>query len=92
MPSQTEIPQDVQDQYQWVFPVSITHMEILHAAYRANNANAAFFIREPGFIEDIPSTLKPAFVDEFALNKASLKVTVLVLINCELCWCFKVND
>jgi len=74
MPGESDIPQDVQDEYRWIFPVSITHMEILHAAYRTNNPNAAFFIRDSGFIEDIPSSLKPAFVDESALSKASLKV------------------
>ncbi|KAK3703596.1 hypothetical protein QZH41_019138, partial [Actinostola sp. cb2023] len=75
MPSHSDIPQEIQDQYRWIFPVSITHMEILHAAYRTKNPNAAFFIRDPGFITDIPPAMKPAFVDEFFLNKASLKAS-----------------
>ncbi len=29
-----DIPEDIQDKYKWVEGVSITHMEILHAAFR----------------------------------------------------------
>jgi hypothetical protein len=79
MPGSKDIPQDIQDQYNWVFPASITHMEILHAAYRSNNPNAAFFIRDPGFIDDIPLEMQPAFIDKFALSKASLKVSTDII-------------
>ena len=34
IPGEKEVPDDVQDKYKWVPQVSITHMEILHGAYR----------------------------------------------------------
>ncbi|XP_031552448.1 telomerase protein component 1-like [Actinia tenebrosa] len=74
MPGPKNIPQDIQQQYDWVFPASITHMEILHAAYRTKNPNAAFFIRDPSFLDKIPSDMQPSFVDGFPLSKVSLKM------------------
>lgn len=82
MPGPKNIPQEIQQQYDWVFPASITHMEILHAAYRTRNPNAAFFIRDPGFLENIPPEMEPAFVDGFPLSNASLKVSTVHFGGC----------
>lgn len=82
MPGPKDFPQDIQQQYDWVFPASITHMEILHAAYRTKNPNAAFFIRDPSFLDNIPLEMQPAFVDGFPLSKASLSVSTAQFVCC----------
>lgn len=73
IPTSSEISQDIQEEYQWIFPVSITHMEIIHAAYRVHNQNAAFLIRSADFIKDLPPEMTRAFVDTHPLNKAQMK-------------------
>ena len=49
-------------------------MEILHAAYRTQSQNAAFFIRSDDFLQDLPPEMMSAFVDVHPLNKGQLKV------------------
>jgi hypothetical protein len=34
VPGDNDVPEDVKEKYKWVPQVSITHMEILHGAYR----------------------------------------------------------
>lgn len=50
-------------------------MEIIHAAYRVHNQNAAFLIRSVDFIKDLPPEMTRAFVDTHPLNKAQMKVS-----------------
>ena len=77
IPTSSEISQEIQEEYQWIFPVSITHMEIIHAAYRVHNQNAAFLIRSADFIKDLPPEMTRAFVDTHPLNKAQMKVSLI---------------
>lgn len=35
--------------------ISVTHMEILHGAYREGNANAVFFIRDDAVTQAVPA-------------------------------------
>lgn len=74
IPSPSEISQEIQEEYKWIFPTSITHMEITHAAYRTQSQNAAFLIRNDEFIKDLPPEMLMGFVDSHPLNKAHLKV------------------
>lgn len=76
IPSFSEISQEIQAEFKWIFPTSLTHMEILHAAYRMQSQNAAFLIRNAEFLNDLPPEMMKAFVDVHPLNKAQLKVTL----------------
>ena len=61
-------------QYQWIFPCSITHMEILHAAYRLQNPNSFFFLRKSDFMANLPASMEKGFIDSLPLAKEQLKV------------------
>ena len=76
VPKQDDVPTDVADRYQWVPNISITHMEILHGGFRANNPNAAFFIRKrDGYLADIPQDVaEKGFVDKAEIAKEQMKV------------------
>ena len=39
VPSEAEVPPGVREDYQWVFGLSVTEMEIMHASYRSDNPN-----------------------------------------------------
>ena len=52
-------------------------MEIIHAAYRMHNQNAAFLIRSADFIKDLPPEMTRAFVDTHPLNKAQMKASLI---------------
>ena len=54
-------------------------MEIIHAAYRMQSQNAAFFFRNAEFLNDLPPEMMKAFVDVHPLNKAQLKVIYINL-------------
>nr|XP_054753456.1 uncharacterized protein LOC129259180 [Lytechinus pictus] len=60
VPTKDDVPEDIAKKYDWVGNSSITHMEILHGAYRFCNRNAAFFLRE---VEDMPDDVKAKFAD-----------------------------
>ncbi|KAJ7377292.1 hypothetical protein OS493_030104 [Desmophyllum pertusum] len=73
IPSSTEISEEIQEEYKWIFPTSITHMEIMHAAYRMQSQNAAFLLRNSEFLTDVPPEKMREFVDDHPLNKVQLK-------------------
>ncbi|XP_011684103.2 TPR repeat-containing protein DDB_G0287407 [Strongylocentrotus purpuratus] len=60
VPTKDDVPEDIAKKYEWVGNSSITHMEILHGAYRFCNRNAAFFLRE---VEDMPDDVRAKFAD-----------------------------
>ena len=74
IPNSSKISEEIQEEYQWIFPTSITHMEIIHAAYKMQNKNALFLLRDSEFLADLPPQMMKAFVDDHPLNKAHLKV------------------
>ena len=39
IPSCGDVPQNIVDEYKWIFGLSITEMEIVHGAYRKDNPN-----------------------------------------------------
>ena len=59
----------------------MTHMEIIHAAYRMKSQNAAFLVRDDAFLKDLPPEMTRAFVDVHPLNKAQLKVILCLSMN-----------
>ena len=38
------MPQNLVDEYRWVFGLSVTEMEIIHGAYRKDNPNCTYII------------------------------------------------
>ncbi|RDD44593.1 Telomerase protein component 1 [Trichoplax sp. H2] len=74
IPGQSDVPQNLAQEYGWVFGTSITEMEIIHGAFRKANPNALFLIRDPVFIKSLPSNFKETFSEssEEALEKMEL--------------------
>ncbi|XP_077984629.1 telomerase protein component 1-like [Glandiceps talaboti] len=73
VPEMNEVPDDIRLRYQWVPGMSITAMEVHHAAYREANPNALFFFRDPSFTEELPSKeIQTMFVDHKEDSKTSL--------------------
>eukprot|EP00049_Salpingoeca_infusionum_P022234 m.5625 g.5625 ORF g.5625 m.5625 type:complete len:1195 (+) comp5076_c0_seq1:208-3792(+) len=68
-----ELTENITVPYQWVNGASITHMEILHGAFRNKNPNAAFFIRDGEFMDHLPEHMRPKFEDEGLYAQESLK-------------------
>ncbi|KAI8521342.1 hypothetical protein Bbelb_010960 [Branchiostoma belcheri] len=73
IPSIQDVSSEIRDKYSWVDRLSITHMEIVRGAVRYNNPNAAFFLREPDFLKDVPQDQIGNFVDTAALNTQQQK-------------------
>ncbi|CAH1246787.1 TEP1 [Branchiostoma lanceolatum] len=73
IPSSEDVSADIRDNYDWVDHLSITHMEITHGALRPKNPNAAFFLRDPTFLKDIPEEFYDSFVDDEQLCVEQLK-------------------
>ncbi|XP_071506888.1 telomerase protein component 1-like [Diadema antillarum] len=69
IPSEDDVPEDIARKYDWVGNSSITHMEILHGAYRFCNPNAAYFLRE---VEGMPEDVRLKFADPTELGRAQI--------------------
>lgn len=65
----------MRSEYNWVSNVSITHMEILHGAYRSRNPNALFCLRDPALVQQVPEHFRPQFIDRGEL--AQVQMTAL---------------
>ncbi|XP_064629063.1 TPR repeat-containing protein DDB_G0287407-like isoform X2 [Lineus longissimus] len=75
IPLPGEIPQNLVDEYQWVFGLSVTEMEIVHGAYRKDNPNSIFMLRDDTFLETVPAKHRNVFMDENPI--AAEKISVL---------------
>ncbi|KAM4049079.1 telomerase protein component 1-like [Anomaloglossus baeobatrachus] len=78
IPDATEVPQEIVDVYHWINGLSVTGTEILHGAYRNYNPNAAFCLRDPSFLPQLPKDVLPKYQDtgHKALFMQSLKEQV----------------
>lgn len=65
---------DIIDNYDWIYPTSMTHMELIHGALRTMSPNAAFMIRDKESIADLPQQFKSAFYDKSLFAMESMKV------------------
>ena len=74
MPNEEHLSADLMSKYGWISGSSITHMEIIHGAIRPQSKNAAFFIRDPSMMSDLPEHLVGSFKDQHILGQESLKV------------------
>nr|DBA22784.1 TPA: hypothetical protein GDO54_013786 [Pyxicephalus adspersus] len=64
IPQAAEVPQEIVETYNWINGVSVTGTEILHGAYRNCNPNAAFCLRDPSFLAQLPSQDLPRYQDK----------------------------
>lgn len=78
IPDAAEVPQDIVDIYHWINGMSVTGTEILHGGYRNYNPNAAFCLRDPSFLLQLPQEDLPRYqdTDHKALFMQSLKKQV----------------
>ncbi|XP_063313166.1 telomerase protein component 1-like [Pelobates fuscus] len=78
VPSVSEIPEDIMEQYSWINGMSVTGSEILHGAYRNRNPNAAFCLRDPSYLDQVALHELPRYQEEgwSALMLQSLKEQV----------------
>lgn len=67
--------------YDWVYPTSITHMELMHAALRTASPNSLFLLRDPLSLENLPEEFNSSFRDNTSLAQKSLDVRVNSLKN-----------
>lgn len=67
------MPDAVFNTYGWVRDVSITHMEILHGAWRQGNPNAIFCLRNADVIPAIPEKFRGQFQDTERLAVSQLR-------------------
>ncbi|PVD28330.1 hypothetical protein C0Q70_10917 [Pomacea canaliculata] len=73
IPTVNDIPKEVHEKYDWVDGISITSMEILHGALRISNPNAAFFLRDPSFLKDLPPDYLKIFDETSMLAREHLQ-------------------
>ncbi|CAH1783141.1 unnamed protein product, partial [Owenia fusiformis] len=74
IPRGPDIPEGLKAQYKWIDGLSVTEMEIMHAAYRKENPNSIFMLRDPSFLEGVPESHRTAFVDDQELAPEKLKM------------------
>ncbi|KAK7107773.1 telomerase protein component 1-like [Littorina saxatilis] len=73
IPGKAEVPEEVCEKYNWVDGTSMTFMEILHGTLRMSNPNAAFFLRDPGFISQLPDDHASRFQWESPLAREHMR-------------------
>ncbi|XP_078577882.1 TPR repeat-containing protein DDB_G0287407-like isoform X2 [Branchiostoma floridae x Branchiostoma japonicum] len=73
IPSIQDVSEEIREKYSWVDHLSITHMEIVRGAVRSDNPSAAFFLRDPDFLKDLPQDQLANFVDTLELNTQQQK-------------------
>lgn len=63
IPGLSEVPRTLVKDYRWIFGLSVTEMEIMHGAYRKDNPNSLFAIRDESFLDTLPESYRKDFVD-----------------------------
>ncbi|XP_033125459.1 telomerase protein component 1-like isoform X1 [Anneissia japonica] len=81
IPNDSEVPQSVKSEYRWIHGLSVTEMEIIHGAYRKDNPNSLFAIRDTNFLDSLPNQYKDDFLDSNPVAEHKLKVLKDVLSN-----------
>ncbi|XP_022087926.1 telomerase protein component 1-like [Acanthaster planci] len=63
IPTPYDVPESLAKEYRWIPGLSVTEMEILHGAYRIDNPNSLFMIRNSSFLKNLPPEYEKDFVD-----------------------------
>ncbi|XP_022107201.1 telomerase protein component 1-like isoform X2 [Acanthaster planci] len=74
IPGLSEVPESLQQEYRWIHGLSVTEMEIMHGAYRKDNYNSLFAIRDASFLDSVPEKYHKDFVDSNPVASQKLKV------------------
>ncbi|XP_071951905.1 telomerase protein component 1-like isoform X2 [Antedon mediterranea] len=74
IPNPLEVPDSIVEEYRWVMGLSVTEMEIMHGAYRKDNLNSLFMLRDVSFLNNIPAKLKDDLVDVNPIAPEKLRV------------------
>ncbi|XP_070562961.1 TPR repeat-containing protein DDB_G0287407-like isoform X2 [Ptychodera flava] len=81
IPNRNEVPQSVIEEYRWVMGLSVTEMEVIHGAYRVDNPNSLFMMRNAKFLDSVPEEHHPVFVDPNPIAADKLKMLKDMLKN-----------
>jgi hypothetical protein len=73
IPEPNEVPHEFGSQYAWVQGLSVTEMEIVHAAYRSANPNALFMIRDEQLLNSVPVEDRYIYVDSNPVAPEKIK-------------------
>ncbi|ELU17595.1 hypothetical protein CAPTEDRAFT_207902 [Capitella teleta] len=74
IPEPSDLNEETTEKYSWIPGISITHMEILHGAYRNTNPHALFMLRSQDLIKDLPEDRLSRFQDSSKLSQNHLQV------------------
>lgn len=74
VPQPHQIPDSILQEYDWVHGASITHMEILQAAYNSKNPNALFMIRGERLFETLPREYLDDYREKDWCPRVSLEI------------------
>ncbi|XP_071785835.1 telomerase protein component 1-like [Asterias amurensis] len=74
IPNQMEVPPSIRSDYRWIQGLSVTEMEIMHGAYRKDNFNSLFMIRDSSFLQQVPKEHHKDFVDVNPIAPAKLQM------------------
>ncbi|XP_070563916.1 TPR repeat-containing protein DDB_G0287407-like [Ptychodera flava] len=74
IPSNAEVPSSLAKEYKWINGLSVTEMEIMHGAYRIDNPNSLFLIRQDDFLNTIPEEHQKDFVDPNPVAPEKMKI------------------
>ncbi|XP_045195384.2 TPR repeat-containing protein DDB_G0287407-like isoform X2 [Mercenaria mercenaria] len=73
IPASDDLPEALRKRFHWVPNTSITFMEVLHGAYRMQNPNALFMMRDSSILKDIPEEQMSRYKDTDQLQVQHLK-------------------
>ncbi|XP_071952526.1 telomerase protein component 1-like [Antedon mediterranea] len=63
IPTHNDVSDSLVKEYKWIEGLSVTEMEILHGAYRIDNPNSLFLVRNSSFLKTIPEEYVGDFMD-----------------------------
>ncbi|XP_074662841.1 TPR repeat-containing protein DDB_G0287407-like [Tubulanus polymorphus] len=81
IPDTEDIPGSLVDEYRWIFGLSMTEMEIIHGAFRKDNPNSLFLMRDDSFLDTVPLGHRHYFLDEHPLAPSKLKMLREMIAN-----------
>lgn len=81
IPTAQDVPEALSREYRWVHGLSVTEMEILHGAYRIDNPNSLFMIRDTKFLKTLPAEFRDEFVDPNPIAPHKMEVLKQMLKN-----------
>ncbi|XP_013383728.1 NACHT and WD repeat domain-containing protein 2 [Lingula anatina] len=59
-----DVPSNLLDHYRLFYGLSVTEMEIVHAAYKRINPNSIFMLRDTSFLQTMPTEHAKRFLDD----------------------------